>query len=333
MDGLHLTDLPLATKSVSQSSLPLEIRLQIWNELLQDQPEAMGLFYARFIHPSLFTSHLGDTSFFSLDGPREDRVQPHILRVCRLVHEEATPIFYSNMVVISIPSGIAYHPDALSAYNRFIECVRRPRPVNIRKIFFIVYAGNDFMLRDDVIRRDAPLIQAACEALSNVASYERIWIELVDSTIHEAFGRSRDRALSLLRGFGILHCQKPNLDMVLTKTAESLEWAMRRPGPMVPLWLLHRDLVAYLHKYDPDDTFNGRNWTLKEFLITQSERAANDLDAGCFFLNWDLVIDYVLEVLRQGLTGAIAGLDWVEDNIVRRAREEGDKMKLLRDSS
>lgn len=327
METPHLAGLSLSAASTSSPllSLPREVRLPILKELLQIKPETVGHEYSYCINKD-YWAELGESSFFSFEIPEEDSVHPQVLRVCRRLYEEGTPLFYDNVVIISIPSGVAYAAETAGLYEKRVELLRRPRRVNIRKVFFIVHAGDDSMYWDEVIHRDAPLIEKTCEALLNAPRYEKVWVQLVDWTIPEAFGKSRDLALMLLRGLGRLHCEKACINMVLVRTAEDLEWAMQRPGPTVPLWLLHHELIAYLTKYDPGDAFNGRNWTLKEFFIRESERATNELNADYFFVNWHVAINHVLGMLEQGLSGAITALDKDEDQIVRRAREEANRM-------
>lgn len=317
---LSLSDPPRSPSSPLLSLAP-EIRQQIWTDLLQSSAENTAPMYSGYFQLPQ------EPAFFSTDAPLEYQVcQPQLLRVCRQIFAEATPIFYANIVVLSIPTANV-DQDWLDAVRRLAELIKRPRRVNIRKIFLVVHAGDDNELQEEVVRRDAPLVEEICEALAYCGRLERVWVQLVDWTIPNAFGGNRENAVRLLKGLGHLYAENATCNMMLTRSAEDLQWAMMRPGRTFPLAVLHWELVKFMDEYDPDVNSGAPGWDLKRFFKREGKEASDGLEPERFYLNLGVAIDYVLEVLRRGLSEpANTGDSEGDERIIERARRGADQL-------
>ncbi|KAJ7343202.1 hypothetical protein DFH08DRAFT_872054 [Mycena albidolilacea] len=297
---------PEATPPTDQAgllSLPPEIRLKIWKPVLQRTPaEAVEQFtnIAQYLNPDIF-HQLGEESYLTSVCSSDVKSQPppNLLRVCKLINAEATPLLYANTIIVEMPTGEARHQRFLTAHARLVARLRRPRPIPIRRVLLVVHAGNYYRSAEDVIPEDAPLVADLCESLA-VATHgdplEWLHVHVADWTIPETFGHNqRGVGVRLLRGLGLLSCAQVNISMMVVSASQQLEWAMHQPGRTMPLVWLHGELEVFLNKYVPEDGLSDQAQVgnPKAFFLRQSIEAANQLNGDLFFSNFEAALDSV----------------------------------------
>ncbi|KAF7338090.1 hypothetical protein MVEN_02033500 [Mycena venus] len=189
-------------------SIPPEVRLGIWKQVLQLTPaEAAEHSFAQYINSDLFlqlAEGCETASYLPSTCSAMKRQPPNLLRVCKAIHAEATPLLHDNIIVVETPTGDARQPNFLATYAKVVARLRRPRPLPIRRALLIVHAGNYYRPHLEVVAEDAPLVADLCDALSVAAQdgpLEWLHVHVVDWTINEVFGRNeRLVGVTLLRG-------------------------------------------------------------------------------------------------------------------------------------
>lgn len=288
---------PSPHSAVDLLSLPAELRVEIWKYSLQISPVEAASALTDNIHMSPdMVLRLNASSYFFDGGPRHP---PYLLRVCKLIHQEATPIFYSNTVVLQLPTGRRRTAENRRNYRQLMDQISCPRPLNPRNLVVVVHAW--------------PVLSAFGDSavIANAADvFTRAWGVLDMVHVHVVEGSTVRRRpgymVDLMRGLGLLQCHKPSFSGIVKAHADGLEWAMRQPGRTMPLSYVSSKAQWFLmrFKWDP---------SLHDSLLEQLNEAAEQLDADRFSNAMERVLNAVepklAEMTGESRRGAVTEME------------------------
>ncbi|PVI04810.1 hypothetical protein DM02DRAFT_651250 [Periconia macrospinosa] len=276
-------------------SLPSKIRHRIRNYCIKDT--AVFLQGCGWFNPDVIND-LDSESYFFQRKADEGVVEPHLLRVCKLINREATPIFYANTFIDIVYVGTVLNSDTFTEFILRLELLSRPRPYNIKSLLMVLHCdgGSIDMIRQRQLR-DSSILGHYVDVISRqCGTLGMLHIQMVDWSMNHIFGPNDGVAVPLMRGLGFLDARKATFGMLGYGICFDLQLVIERDGARVPLKFTYDQLCIMLRdgvSDGPDllsvtlEVFDGcglRQPELQNFIATwqmvleQAKRKVNGIE-------------------------------------------------------
>ena len=233
-------------KPVELLDLPAEIRNQIWKYALSySTSHVVDIFRdMNWFNPSVLREFDSDAWFYH--SAEDNTIKPHLLRVCKQIHHEATPIFYSNTFIDPVIIGTILTRENLKSFIRKLDLFVRPRHYNFKSIFVCLHCdGYEIDHIKSRQHRDASLVAHYANVMSRqCGTLDALHIQMADWSKNHIYRFNDDITIPLVRGFGLFHARKVTFGMLGSRIGFDLDLAIGQEEPRIPL----RELFTKLYE-------------------------------------------------------------------------------------
>jgi hypothetical protein len=134
----------------------------------------------RWFNPSLFDEI--DVKSWLFRSAQDNAIKPHLLRVCKQIYCEATPIFYSSAFIDIVVTSTVLTPNSLKYIINRLDLIARPRPYNFKSVLVCLHCDGGPI---DLIRcrqhRDASIIGHYADIMSRqCGTLDMLHVQMVD---------------------------------------------------------------------------------------------------------------------------------------------------------
>ncbi|KAF1972721.1 hypothetical protein BU23DRAFT_568912 [Bimuria novae-zelandiae CBS 107.79] len=197
--------------------LPAELRNHIWRHALCYSTAEIAKLVKSigWWNPHLIEETAVESWFIKRQASA-DAVNPALLRACRQINREGTPIFYSIAFIDDVVTGTVLSPDGLEEYIKHLNLMVRPRPHNFKSVFVCLHSdGGRIGLCRSRELRDASIIAHYADVVSRQSgTLDLFHLQMMDWSMNHVFGPNDSMAIPLMRGFGLLHARKVTFGML-----------------------------------------------------------------------------------------------------------------------
>ncbi|KIV81739.1 hypothetical protein PV11_03901 [Exophiala sideris] len=261
------------------------------------------------------------------EPPKDECLQPQVLRVCKRLYEIGIELLYANNLVFQV------HVCTYWADEHYAECQReffkkltvpRDERHRLRGLDLIIWTPDFYMYgsRDT----DGGWLD---ELFAGLALHQPCWDEvnivLRDLTARAAYNTDHKLTRLLTYGLGRLYAKS-----IPGVSDEDMRWCIQQPGHKYPLRVLHHYLDEYFDMWEPDNVEAVQIPLRRDEVMHRSMQAVELFDEAGFFSVMEEAIQHVNATFRQGLKNG----PWsphVAEKVLEMCQEEGRRLLSARD--